>query len=100
MPFHKYREWAQWGKVNTRILKQVYQARIKRKMPGYPATESFTINKRMAFKREDKGHGTKKLKVYGAQELLDELAGKSRPSDLPTFEHPAFTQPKLEVCMS
>lgn len=100
MSFRKYREYAQWGKINTRIIKEIYRARLKKQTSGYPKKEFVQLPGTMVLKSSDVRLPPKKVKVYAADELLAELDGRPRSEDLPKFEHPAFTPPKIEVALN
>uniref|UniRef100_A0A8R1DR02 39S ribosomal protein L37, mitochondrial n=2 Tax=Caenorhabditis japonica TaxID=281687 RepID=A0A8R1DR02_CAEJA len=40
MVFRKYRAVKQWGKMDTRIFKEIYSSRNKRKMPGFEVPDA------------------------------------------------------------
>ena len=40
MVFRKYRAVKQWGKMDTRIFKEIYNSRNKRKMPAFEVPEA------------------------------------------------------------
>lgn len=40
MVFRKYRAVKQWGKMDTRIFKEIYNSRNKRKMPAFEVPDA------------------------------------------------------------
>ncbi|CAB3411277.1 unnamed protein product [Caenorhabditis bovis] len=74
MVFRKYRAVKQWGKMDTRIFKEIYNARNKRKMPSFKIPEAVQAIGAKVYETNDPFLFTEQAKENNA---FDEVFQKS-----------------------